>query len=126
MWGDDNVTNTTTTRYLTPGYALNDIAPDLPIGGAYLEMPRAGTLRNLRVRHNDPGTSSNVITYTLFVNNVATALTVTLAANAVDGADLVNSVVVAAGDRVSIEVTKPANITGGTNARMIVATAEAA
>jgi hypothetical protein len=41
-------------------------------------MPRAGTLRNLFVRHNSASPGATTVTYTVFVNNAATALTVPL------------------------------------------------
>jgi len=47
---------------------------------------------------------------------------VSLAANAADASDLVNSVVVAAGDLIDIEVTKASSIGGGL--RDIMATLE--
>jgi len=104
------VTTTKATRYLTPGYTLNDIAPTNPV---YLVMPRPGTIDHLYVEHNQLGGSANLVVYTLFVNGAPTALTCTLAANAPQASDLVHSVPVLQGDLVTIEVTKAVNLVGG-------------
>jgi hypothetical protein len=112
-WGNSSVANSTATRVLDPGYE-NRIAP-LASGTSFVDVrvPRAGTLRNLYVQHNNPGGTGAVITYTVFVNGVATAITVGVASTTAQGADTVNSVVVAAGDRVRIVVTKVAVAGGG-------------
>jgi len=118
LWGDNSVGSSTTTRYLTPGYddGLAETGP------TQIRVARAGTLRNLRVRHNVPKGNGNNIVYTIRVNNIAAGVTVTLASTATDGSDLVNSVVVAAGDLVDIEVTKAAGV--GTSPNNITATVE--
>jgi hypothetical protein len=68
-----------------------------------MHAPRAGTIRNLYVRHNLANGNGNTVVYTLFVNGVATALSATLATGAVGFAtDLVDSVAVAAGDRLVV------------------------
>ena len=76
----------------------------------------------MRVRQNRAGVGGATITYTLRVNGVATALTVGMLATAVDGSDLANSVAVAAGNLIDVEVTKSAAIT--TSPDDIVATME--
>jgi hypothetical protein len=113
QWGNSSVANSTTTRVLDPGYE-NRIAP-LASGTSFVDVriPRAGTLRNLYVQHNNPGGTGAVITYTVFVNGIATAITVGVASTTAQGADTTNSVVVAAGDRVRIVVTKVAAAGGG-------------
>lgn len=108
VFGAGSVFNTTTTRYLFPGYS-DSTAQTVPV---QFRVPRAGTFQNLRVRHNQLGSSANTVTYTLRVNGTPSTLTVSLASNAADGNDLVNSVVVAAGDLIDIEVTKGSSITG--------------
>jgi hypothetical protein len=73
-----------------------------------MRMPRAGTLRNLFARHNSAGGGGAVsITYTVFVNNVATAIVIAAMSTAVIGVaqNTVNSVVVAQGDDVAIQAT---------------------
>jgi hypothetical protein len=83
---------------------------------AQIPVPFAGTLQNFYVRHNSvpPGSNANAVVYTVMRNGVATAITVSLAANSGgQAADLVNTVAVVAGDRVSIRAVKAANIGGG-------------
>jgi hypothetical protein len=81
-----------------------------------MRIARAGTLRNLYVRHNDPGGSGATITYTVRVNGAPTAITIGLASTAASAADTTNSVAVVAGDIVDIEVTKAA-VAGAGNRR---------
>ncbi len=116
-WGDVSVGATTTTRFLSPGFGDQVLASTLAI---QFRMPFAGTLENPRVRHNIPGGNGNAIVYTLRVNGVATLLLVSLASNAADGSDLVNQIVVAAGDLLDIEVTKAANVAMAPNNVVVV------
>jgi hypothetical protein len=118
IWGADNVTGTTATRYLFPGYS-DSLAQTVPV---QFRVPRAGTLRNLRVRHNTGAGNGNNIVYTLRVNGVASTLTVTLASTANDGSDLVNTVGVSAGDLVDIRVTKASSV--GSSPQDITASVE--
>jgi hypothetical protein len=64
----------------------------------------------MRVRHNTTAGNGNAIVYTLRKNGSAQALTVSLASTGADGSDTSNSVTVAAGDLVDIEVTKASSI----------------
>jgi len=106
LWGADSVGTSVTTRYLTPGYE-DGLAQTVPI---QIRAVRAGTLQKLRVRHNITAGNGNPIVYTLRVNGVATALTVSLASTVADGSDLVNTVAVAAGDLLDFRVTKAAGV----------------
>lgn len=119
-WGGGSVAASTATRYLSPWWDTG-IAPLAPV---QWRAPRAGTLRSLRVRHNTPTGNGNDVVYTLRVNGVATALTVTVASTSADGSNLVNSVAVVAGDLLDIEVTKATTIVDGL--LTVVATAEMA
>lgn len=118
IFGAGRVIATTTTRYLFPCYS-DSVAQTSAV---QFRASRAGTLRNLRVRHNIPAGNGNNIVYTIRKNGVATALTVTLASTTADGSDLVNTVGVAAGDLIDIEVTKAAGV--GFSPRDVVATVE--
>jgi len=111
LWGDNSVGSSTTTRYLTPGYDDN-LAQTIPV---QIRVVRAGTLRNFRVRHNVPAGNGNPIVYTFRVNGIATALSVSLASTFADGSDLANSVVVAVGDLVDIQVTKASSVASSPN-----------
>ena len=105
-FGANNLTATTTTRYLFPWFSDNQ-AETTP---TQYRLPRAGTLRNFRVRHNLPAGNGGAIVYTVRIEGVATALTISMASTDSDGSDLVNTVAVAAGARIDIEVTKAAGI----------------
>jgi hypothetical protein len=118
LWGDNSVGSTTTTRYLTPGYddALAETIAN------QITAVRAGTMRSLRVRHNAVAGNGNTIVYTLRVNGVASALSVTLASTSSSGADAVSTVAIATGDRIDIAVTKAAGV--GASPNNITATVE--
>lgn len=118
LWGDNSVGSTTTTRYLSPGYD-DGVAETSP---TQIRAVRAGTMRNFRMRHNAPAGNGSSIVYTLRVNGVATALTVSLASTATDGSDLVSAVAIVAGDLLDFEVTKAGGIGGSPN--NVVGTAE--
>jgi hypothetical protein len=67
-----------------------------------IEVTAPGTLRNLRVGINIAFVASSV-SYTVRVNGVDTAITVTIAA-ATSGQDTTHTVAVTTGDKVSIHV----------------------
>jgi hypothetical protein len=114
-WGDRSVTSSTQDRILDPWFE-NRIAP-LLASGVPIVAPRAGTLRNLFVRHHvTAGNGSNIV-YTVQVNGVDTSITVTLASTATQGSDTVNTQVVAGGDRITLKVTKAADI--GTSPQVV-------
>lgn len=112
LFGAGQVGSTTTTRYLYPGYD-DDLAQTVSM---QMVAPYAGTLRDFYVRHNSADGNGNSIVYTVRVGPpagpmVATAITVSLATGAIgQGSDLANSVAVAAGDIIDIEVTKAASV----------------
>jgi len=118
LFGAGTLTNTTQTRFLFPGYDDSTAQTD----AIQIAAPRAGTLRALRVRHNKLGGSPNTVVYTVRINGAPSILTAAVASNAAAGSDLVNSVVVAAGDLIDIQASKAANITG--SLRDIVATVD--
>lgn len=111
VWGVDSIVNIADTRFIPPGHD-NGFAVTTNI--YQLPLPRAGTLRNLFVRHNSAGGNGTIVTYTILVNGVATLISTTLATGAVGQAsNLVAGFAAAQGDRVSLRVVKPANIGGG-------------
>jgi hypothetical protein len=118
--GASGIFSTTVTRYLWPGFA-EATAPNSQVRQA---VPAAGVLRNLYVHANDPGGNGNDVVYTVRVNGVASSLAVTLASTGSTGSDVANSVAVAKGDLVDIEVTKAAAI--GSSPNDVVATWELA
>jgi hypothetical protein len=107
LFGDDSISNTTTVRYLTPGF--DDGVAETSV--TEIRLSRAGTLQSMRVRHNTAGTGAATLTYTLLIDGVATALAVAMSNTAQDGSNLVNSVAVTAGQRATIQVEKSGAIT---------------
>ena len=106
-WGNNSVTNTTTTRFLSPGW----IAGTAPTAAIQWRVPFAAVLRNLYIRHGTGAGNGNNIVYTVRVNGVASSLAVTIASTATNGQNTANSVTVAAGDLIDITVTKAVDVT---------------
>jgi hypothetical protein len=73
-------------------------------------MPFDGTIERIRALHNIP-TGATDITYTIQVNGVDTAVTVTLNSGAVSGANVINTVAVLAGNNIRL---KAVQASGGT------------
>lgn len=97
------------TRFLHPSYNGQATASAGTVADPVVDwvVPRGGTLRNMFSRHNSAKGNGNSVVYTVFVNGVITAMTVTLATGAIGQAsDLVNSVVVAQGDRIRVRAVK--------------------
>jgi hypothetical protein len=105
QWGNNSISSTTSTRYLTPGYQ-DAIAPTTVV---QFRLPFACTLKNLRIRQVGAGNGNNVV-FTLRLNGAGTALAVTLASTGTDGGPDTDSVSGAAGDLIDIEVTKAASV----------------
>jgi len=111
FWGNADVGAAVEDRFLSPGHefalaSLTDVM-QIPVSGT-------GSLKNLYVRHNSAGGDGDSVVYTVMVNGVATAITVTLATGAIGQAsDLVNTVAVVAGNRVSLRANKAVDITSG-------------
>ena len=114
LFGDNGVTATTTTRYLSPGVSGGNALTS----AISLVVPRDGTLQNLYIRHNFTNGNGNAIVYTVRINGVGSALTVSLASTTAVGSDLVNTVFVNQGDTVDIEVTK-AIVIGNSPGRIV-------
>lgn len=112
VFGAKNVAATTATRYLFPSYSDTAAmtAPGGPDTPPSYRVPKAGTIRKMYVRQNDPKGNGEDIVYTLRKNGIATGLTATLASTDYDASDLVNSVVVAQGDLLDVEVTKALSV----------------
>lgn len=73
--------------------------------------PFAGVLKNLYVRNSAVLGGGIDVNYTVYVNNVATAITVNISGAAqVNGQDTTNVVSVAAGDRIALAATRGAGV----------------
>ena len=108
MWGNGSIGTSTSTRYMAPGYSPNAAVTSV----VQMRVPRAGTVKNLRVHVNSAGTGAANLTFTVRKNSVATALACTFSNTATDGSDLVDTVTFAAGDLIDVTVAKSASITG--------------
>jgi hypothetical protein len=60
--------------------------------------------------HNNPGTGTSTVTYTVLVNGVASILTVGLLPTASTAENTTDTVSVSAGDQIVIKLTKSASI----------------
>lgn len=105
IFGAESVATNTSVKYLRPGYTP-DPAPTDPV---QVPLTRGGTLRNMYIHQTGDGNGTN-LTYTVRINNVATALAVTLASTDDSAFNIVNSVAVNAGDLIDIEVTKAGGV----------------
>jgi hypothetical protein len=111
-WGNSNVGAAADTRYLSPGRDNSAIAVTTDV--AQVVMTRAGTVSKLWARHNAAAGNGNAVVYTVMKNGAATGITVSLVTGAIGQAsDLVNTVAVAVGDRLSIQASKASGIAGG-------------
>lgn len=91
----------TAARYLAPGVGLLSASST----EIQLPVPRPGTMRNLRI-NCIAGVGPGNVTVTVRKNGVATTLTVTMLNTATSGSDTTHSFTVAAGDLISVQVTK--------------------
>jgi hypothetical protein len=117
-WGNNSVSSTTTTRYMTPGFE-DGLATTAAI---QFRVPFASKARKLRVRQNSPAGNGNNIVYTLRVNGAASALAATIASTGTDANDLTNEITLAAGDYIDIEVTKASSVGSAPNQVMVTLT----
>jgi hypothetical protein len=116
-WGNNNISTTTTARYLNPGFNTAAAATTT----IQIRVPRSGTIRHLYIYHGSVGVGGNVV-YTVRKNGTNQTLTCTLAASGSTAQDTTNSFTVVAGDRIDITVTKAAAIT--TSPTNVTATVE--
>lgn len=94
----------TGTQFLFPFFSTS--AATNPASAAVVAIVQfAGTLKTLYVTHGSPTGADNIV-YTVMKNGVATTLTVTLNSGAAGPAsDLVNTVAVVAGDKLTLRCT---------------------
>jgi hypothetical protein len=118
QWGNDGISSTTTTRFMTPGYG-DATARTSEIS---FKCPKTGTLRNLYIHVNGTAGNGNNVVYTVRKAGADTSLTVTLASTSADGSDTSNTVSVTAGDLLSLKITKASSI--GTSPTDVMATCD--
>lgn len=107
QFGNGSLTETTTTRYLTPGYD----AGVAQVTEWFMSAPFTGTIKNLHIRHNEAGGSANTIVYTVRVEAADSTVTATLAANGSTVADTSHTAAVTQGNRISVKATKASGVT---------------
>jgi hypothetical protein len=112
-FGNDNIGAPADTRFLSQWYGGSaSVAGTTNVQP--IVAPRAGTLKNLFVRHQAAAGNGNSVVYTVMINGVATTMTVTLATGAIGQvSDLVNTAAVAQGDLISFRGVKALGIGGG-------------
>jgi hypothetical protein len=123
-FGDNSISAGADTRFLDQWNGGNAaVAPTTE--STPIVAPRAGTLRNLFVRHAAAAGNGNSVVYTVRINGVDTLLTCTLATGAVGQAfDTLHTPVVAVGDRITLKAVKAISPGGGSI--MVSATMELA
>jgi len=110
-WGAFSIAASADTRVLPVGYDPGTVSTLSPRGH---RAPRGGIYRHLFVQHNQALGNGASVAYTLRVNGVNTALTVSLATGAIGSAsNLVTDVVVAQGDFIEMIATKAVAIGNG-------------
>lgn len=106
-FGNYEISTTTTTRYLDPGFNGN-LAP---VSATSWRCPADGNIEALFVSHTDLGAAAEPVVYTVMVNGVATSVSCTVNANAASGSDVANTAAVLQGQLVTVRVTKAGTLT---------------
>lgn len=108
IWGNRQIATSTAPRWLSFGFDSSTAQTQ----AVEVPAPRPGRLQRLRVQHGTPRGNGVPIVYTLHVNGIPTALTVSLASTGSDAADLnqAHGVTVVGGDKLSLVATKSASI----------------
>jgi hypothetical protein len=110
-WGVESIGSAADVRWLPPGH---DMGVAILTETMRVPCPRAGTLRRLYVYHNAAVGNGQPVDYTVYVNGVATPITVALATGAIGFAfDIVNTAAVLAGNAISLRASKVAAIGSG-------------
>jgi hypothetical protein len=109
VFGAGDLTTAATRVFMGAGYIATATATEVQIA-----ITRAGTIRNLRVQVAAAGTDAQAVTFTVRKNGADTALACSLSNDAAGGAsDVADSFAVAAGDLLSLGITKAAPVTAG-------------
>lgn len=109
VFGAGDLGTAATALFMGPGWIATASATEMQI-----PLTRPGTIRNLRVRVITAGTDAQTVTFTVRKNGVDQTLVATISNTATGNAtDLSNSFSVAAGDLLSLKVTKAAIVTAG-------------
>jgi len=110
FWGNTNIGALAATRYLTPGF---DTGVASLIDNKQVGPGGAKTAYALEVRHNTPDSSPSIVTYTLLINGVASAITVAVPATSNNQNSVPVAVDIGPGDRLSLQLTLGAALANG-------------
>lgn len=108
LFGGPNAANTNTRRWLAPGFYNTTLPTSERPQDADVNL----VLTSIRVRCV-AGTGAATVTYTVFVDGVATGVLVAMSNTATSATATGFSVAVSAGQRVSVAVDKSASVTAG-------------
>jgi hypothetical protein len=114
LFGATNSGTNNGVRYLFPFYSETAVSAS----AVEYDIIDPVTFSSLRVRINTAGVGTGTITYTLYKNGVATALTVGILATATSGS-VTASVSFAAGDRIACICQSSGTVTTGHGRPMI-------
>ena len=106
FFGADNIQASTANRFMPMGY--DDFAP--PDTDLDYLMTIAGNASNLRVRIGVADGNGEPVVYTVQKNGNDTSLSVSIDSNVDSGENLVDSVDYDVGDRMSLKISKAADI----------------
>lgn len=109
QWGNNGVNSSTTPRFMSPGIDFNS-GSFTNENNARVVATRDGYFQRMRVRHNDTAGNGNDIVYTLRVNGVDTALSVTLASTSTTAQNNGTKVQISSGDLITLGVTKASGV----------------
>lgn len=102
-WGGKDMNTSPTTNYLLPGNQNRSAQTSVK----QVPIQRGGFLKGFSMRHTTAPGNSNLVVYTVQVNAVDTAITVSIAADSTTKVtDSTNGVFVVEGDLISVKVTK--------------------
>ncbi len=107
IFGAARITVAPTTTYLWPGFSAQAATTSQKQFAAY----RSGELTGFSVKHTVALGNGSSITYTVQVNAIDTAITVTVASNSTTAVfDISNTATISQGDLISIKATKVSGI----------------
>lgn len=106
VWGVGGLFTTTATRYMAPGFNSDNADTEI----IEYDLPRAGTLRKMFIRCRTAGGNGNHVVYTVIINGVPTALSVSLASDVTAGSNITTDIDVNEGASIRLRVTKGATI----------------
>lgn len=111
IYGFENIAAAADTRFL--GTGSNDGTAPTTSDYAF-RMPRSGTLRNFRVRHNSAIGNGNSVVYDIRIDTAPQGLGLTLASGAIgDASDLATTIAVSAGELIEVTAVKALSLGAG-------------